>query len=172
MHKKIGAAGAAVLVVASIAAGCGGGGGSSPSVSSSGGTAVGVAAAAGLTKAKFVKEANAICKQGSNQIHSGAEAFKEKQGIDLNASLSKAQEEELVAEVVVPSIRAQADGLAKLGAPEGELTEVAGVVQKLEKVAEAGEEKPSNILQEGAGDPIAEVNKAAKAYGVDECMQP
>jgi hypothetical protein len=126
----------------------------------------------GLTKAEFVRQANAICKEGSDQIDSEAKTFKKKHGLDVKVSLSKAQEEELVTDVVVASIQTEAEGLASLGAPQGNEHEVAAIVKGLEAMATAGEKKPASILVEGSGNTVAKVNEAAEAYGVEECKQP
>jgi hypothetical protein len=155
-----------VLTLIVTASGCGSGD-SDATAGGAAGVSIG-----DLTKAEFVKEANEICKRGSDQIHDESEPFRERQGLDAGVALTRKQEEEFVAEVVVPSIQAQAEGVAELGAPEGELGEVAAIVERLEKVAKAGERDPGSILQEGNGNPISEVNAVAKAYGVEECTQP
>jgi hypothetical protein len=163
-----------VIAVIMLATGCGGssGGGTGAASPGGGSAAAPVTTVAGLTKPDFVKQANAVCERGSEEIRAGSEAFKKEKGLSPGASLSKAQEEELVSKVVVPSVRKQAEGVAKLGAPEADLGTVRAIVERLEDVVEAGEEDPANILQEGDGNSLAEVNKVTKAYGVDECMQP
>jgi hypothetical protein len=175
MRKGNGTAAIAMLAVALIAAGCGGSADSSEdngSSSSSDTTAAAATAASGLTKAEFVAQANAVCKQGGEEINREVQRFIKTQGISRNAVRTRPQQEEIVAKFVVPSIQAQAEGLAKLGVPEGDESEVAAIVFDLGKLAKTAGQNPGSILQEGNGNPLEEANKAAKAYGVGECTQP
>lgn len=165
--RGAGAVVVAVLAIALGAAGCG-------SDSDAGGADEGTAAVnADLTKAEFVKEGDAICKRGGEEIRVEAIVFREEHGLDREAALSQKQKEEFVAEAVVPAVQEQADGLAELGAPEGDQSKVAAIVEGLEKVAEAGEEDPASILRvKGSKGPVGEVNLAAEQYDVGECTQP
>jgi hypothetical protein len=125
-----------------------------------------------LTKAAFVKEASAICKEGSDKIQTEEKPFFQEHGIKSKTSATKKQGEEFISDVVGPSVQAQAEGVAELGAPKGDELEVEGIVGGIEKVAEAAEEAPASILVETPKGPLARVNEAAEAYGVDECKQP
>lgn len=162
-----------MLAIALVAVGCGGssdsssGGGAAASSGST--TAI---AASELTKAEFVEQANAICKEGGDQIHREVQQFTKEQGLSRKAVLTRPRQEEIVTKFVVPSIQAQAEGLAKLGVPEGDESEVSAIVFNLGKLAKAAEQNPASALQEGTGNPLGEANKAAKAYGAGECVQP
>lgn len=166
MYRGVYAAAIACLAIVLIAGGCGG----SSNSSSNGSTTS--AAATVLTKPEFVKQANAICKQGGDQIHREVQLFIKQQNLSTKAALATAQQEEFVTKFVVPSLRTQAEGLAKLAIPQGDAAEITAIVKGLEKLAKTSEEEPGSSLQEGDGNPLAEVNKAAKAYGVKECEQP
>ena len=160
MQKGMAAVLVAVIVIALAVAGCGS-------------SREDVTVAVGLTKAEFIKEGDAICRRGSEEIRSGAEALRKEDGVADGVPLTDAQEEELVAEVVVPSIQKQADGLAEIGAPEGDQDEVTAIVDGLSEIAQNGEEDPAKLLRvPKAEGPVAEVNKVAVRYGVEECSQP
>ncbi len=163
MHRGSGAALICSLVVVALVTGCGSDG-------NNGSTQATEVAATGMTKSKFIERGNAICKRGSDEIHVGLEALKKKLGIGSKGSLSKVQEEELVEEVVVPSVQKQAESLAQLPPPPGDKNEVNEIVAGLGRVAQAGRESPTSIMV--AAGPIEAVNLAAKKYGVAECTQP
>jgi hypothetical protein len=149
--------------------GCGGSGSSGAADAK---TVPSIDATPALSSREFVQKANAICSRGSDRIHGSVESFKQAHGVAAAGSLDKKQEEEFISEIVVPAVRSQAEKIAKVGAPQGELAEVAAIVNKLEKVADAGEENPASILKEAKGNALSQVNEAARKYGIRECEQP
>lgn len=161
----------AVLASALIVSGCGGSD-SSASGDSSSEDSTTSGSAGPLTKAVFVKQANTICKEGSDKIHAEEKPFFKQHGIKSKTSATKKQSEEFISDVVAPAVEEQAEGVAAIGAPKGDEKEVAAIVEGIEKVAKAAGEAPASILIETPKGPLAEVNKAAKAYGVEECKQP
>jgi malonyl CoA-acyl carrier protein transacylase len=140
-----------VLAVAAIAAGCGGGDSSAES----------------LTKAEFVKKANAICARlsGESQAELLAYINKNVKGSG-NKALTKGQEEELVESLVVPSVNKQIEELDALGAPEGDEEQIDAFIEELESTVEEAEEETVGFTEER---PFAEAEKLAREYGISEC---
>jgi hypothetical protein len=163
------------LVATVCAAGCGSGDGDSQgggnSAATSGGGGATDRAGAVLTSAEFKQRGNAICKRGGALVKAGLAAFVKKHSIQSPASMTLAQQEEFIEDVVVPSVQRQAEEIARLAAPKGDEAEVAAVVAGLEGVAKSGDEAANSILARSAP-PMAAVNGAARKYGVKECEQP
>jgi hypothetical protein len=163
------AAAAIALLLALALAGCGG----ASDQTSAGGDADAVAAKvdAGPSAAEFKRSASDICRRGGEEIKKGLATFAEAQGVKSVAGMTLAQQEEFIAEVVVPSVKEQAVGLARLAAPDGDEKKVAALVEGLEEVARVGGEAANGILTRSSP-PIAAANRAAKSYGIQECEQP
>jgi uncharacterized lipoprotein len=148
-----------VLVIA-LVAGCGGGSDNTSSDSTDGGSA--------LTKAEFIKEADAICEKGNESISAEAEEFAEENEIDIEKPTT-AEQEEVVSDVVAPAVQEQAEKIDELGAPEGEEEEVAEIVEAVESGAGEAEASPDTIVEGSGPGPFAEANKLANSYGLKVC---
>ncbi|HWJ42480.1 MAG TPA: hypothetical protein VNR67_03510, partial [Solirubrobacterales bacterium] len=118
-----------------------------------------------LTKAEFIEQGDAICKAGGDQSESEAEEFAEENGFDLEKG-SEEQIEEAVAEVLVPTLRQQAEELDELGAPEGDEEQVEAIVVSLEGATDEIEDEPGLVFEEEVFD---EPNELAQAYGFEVC---
>jgi hypothetical protein len=145
---------AGVIAVAAIVAGCG-----SSSDESSDTTAA-------LTKAEFIEQGDAICEKGNQSIEAGAEEFAEDNGIDTQKP-TKAQQEEVIVEVVAPGVRRQGEEIADLGAPGGDGEIVEAIVAAVEDGSDELEENPSQLIE--GQNPLAKGSKLAKAYGFEAC---
>jgi len=146
---------AAVIAVALVAAGCG----SSDDETESG----------ALTKVEFIKQGDAICKQGSEQIEEDVDEFAKENDVDTS-NPSQEEQEEVILTAVVPSLQTQADELNDLSAPSGEEAEIAAIVEALEAGIEKIEDDPGTLAQAGGG-PLAKANELAGEYGFEECGQ-
>jgi maltose-binding protein MalE len=152
----------AVLAIGVVAAGCG------SSDDSTGSTEGGETSTASITKAELIKKGDAICTAGNEAIEEQAEEFAEENGIDIEKPTTE-QQEEVVAEVVAPEIKVQAEEISALGAPSGEEEEVEAIVDAVESAAGEAEEDPS-VLVEGEGNgPFTEANELATDYGFKVC---
>jgi hypothetical protein len=125
---------------------------------------------ASLTKAQFIKQADAICKAGSKEIEDETEAYAKENGIDVSKEPTDKQKEELVVEVIVPNIAGQADKIGALGAPSGEEDQVDEILTGIETAAAETSDDPSIVIsgKEGA---FADVNKLAQDFGLEVCGQ-
>jgi hypothetical protein len=154
VSKRLVALLAALAALALIVAGCGSGGGSTSSESSS------------LTKAELIKQGDAICKKGEEALEEEANEFAKENGINTSKP-TKAQQEEVLEQVVAPALRKQAEELQELGAPSGEESAVEEIFDSLEKGTEEMEEEPGKLLN--GTNPVGEASKLAREYGFKEC---
>jgi len=119
----------ALAALALIVAGCGSSGGSGSSSGES--TSAGGEDSSSLTKADLIKQGDAICKQGNEDVEGEANEFAKENGIDVNKP-STSDQEEVVSQVIGPAIMRQAEKIGELGAPSGEEEEVEAIVAAVE----------------------------------------
>jgi hypothetical protein len=148
---------AAVAAIA-LVAGCGGGDDSTDSTEST----------SSLTKAQFLKQGNAICEKGNDEVEEGVVDFLEENNLSGSKAPTKAQLTQAAEEILIPSVSKQLDELRDLGAPSGEEEEVDKILSAAEKALEEGEEDPASLAAESTG-PFVEVNKMATDYGLVRC---
>jgi hypothetical protein len=152
--SKLLTAAVAAAVLAGLVAGCGGGDETTDETVT-------------LTKAEFIKQGDAICKEGNEDNEAEAEEFAEKNGFTLEKASDK-QLEDAVGEVLVPSLNRQAEEINALGAPEGDEDKVEEIVVALEDATEEIEDDPSLVFEEKT---LEEPNQLADAYGFKVCGQ-
>jgi len=155
--KALLAIGMAIALAAAVA-GCGGGDDSSGDSSS-----------AALTKAEFIKQADAICKSGEETLEDEANEFAEENDVDTENPTTK-QQEEVIVDVVGPALHKQGEEIAELGAPEGEEETVEAIVDALESGADEVENDPATLI-ESEDSPLDEATELAGDYGLTECGQ-
>lgn len=113
-----------------------------------------------LTKAQFIKQADAICKKADEtQLN---ELGRVEQELTGNAA-SRKNQERLVTEGGLPPIQEEAEEIAALGAPSGDEDQVDAIVEAIEAGVVEGGEDPEKL--ESA---FAEADRLAKAYGFKE----
>jgi hypothetical protein len=145
---------AAVTTIALLVAGCGSSDDSTTDAADNGET---------LTKAEFVKQANAICAGGNKEIENGFEELAEEEGISEKKPPSEEFQEEAIESVVIPGVQSQLDEIRALGFPDDEAE---AIVESAEEDLEEAEEDPKTL---GETDGFKETNKEARAYGLTVC---
>jgi len=151
MSTKITLLVAAAIATGLLAAGCGGDDNDSGTTTSS------------LTKPEFVAKANAICKNGNDQINQ-----------EGNATFSKgkptqADEEKFATDTIIPNVQKQIDDIEALGAPAGDEAQVKAITDSAQKDLDAAKSDPTLFTDASKGDPFAATNKLANAYGLTVC---
>jgi len=141
---------AAVGAIALIVAGCG----SSDDDSS-------------LTKAEFVKQADAICTKGDKQDEKEFEDFAKEHNLSEGKEPSKEVQEEAVQDIVVPGVRQQIEEIDELAAPEGDEAKIEAVVTAVEDGLDELEDDPTLLFK--GKNPLGEGSKLAKEYGMTKC---
>ncbi|HET9593174.1 MAG TPA: hypothetical protein VFP17_09690 [Solirubrobacterales bacterium] len=144
------AAAAAILM---IVAGCGGGSDSSSD-------------SASLSKAQFIKQADAICEKGDEEANEEVEAFAEENNVNTSKPTKK-QQEDVITEVVAPNVQGQVEEISELGAPEGDEKQIEAMVDAVEEGVEELEADPSKLIE--GKNPLGKGSKLAKEYGLKAC---
>jgi hypothetical protein len=145
----------AILTVGLVAAGCG----SSSSTSTT----------AALTKAEFLKQGNAICKKGNQQINKVAhQTFNPKKY--PNGPPPKSVQTKFVTDTVIPSVQGQIDGIKALGAPTGDEAQVKAIVDAAQSALDKAKADPTLMFQNNPkNDPFAKANQLTTSYGLTAC---
>jgi hypothetical protein len=153
---------AAALAIFAVAAGCGGGDDGSTAETDSPDTD-----APALTKAEFVKQGDEICAAASEEYGEGIEDFFTENDVSQTKGPTTEQEEELLAEIILPRIKTEMEELRELGPPEGEEQRVDEIFTGVEEAVAEGESDPSTVA--GGENPFADPNAKAKAFGFEVC---
>jgi hypothetical protein len=143
---------AALTAISMIAAGCGG----SDSTDSS-----------SITKAQFIKQADAICEKGTKENEAEFEEFAEEKNLSEDEEPTKAQQEEAISDIVAPGVQKQIEEIDALGAPEGDEKQVEAIVTSVEEGVEEIEADPSSLIK--GENPLGKGSKLAKEYGLKAC---
>jgi hypothetical protein len=160
----------AALAVLALVAGCGGGSDSDSGDSSAATTEAadgGGSGAPALSKAEFIKQGDVICTKVAGELAKGIADFMSENGLGQTEEPSEEQQEELVAEVILPLFKSQAEQIGELGAPEGEEEAVAEIVEGTEEAVAEGEEDLSGAI--GGDNPLQGVNEKAQDFGFQIC---
>lgn len=138
---------AAALLLALTIASCGGSGDSTAS----------------LTKAEFIKQADAICEAADGaQVVALGRVEKENPGNMENVAVQK----KILATAGLPPVQQEAEEIADLGAPSGGEDEVAAIVDGIEKAIEEAENDPTALESS-----FVAVDKLAARYGLKACSE-
>lgn len=155
MGKQLIAVLAGIVAVALIAAGCG---------SSSDKTEV---TASSLTKAEFIKKADAICSKGEKQIQGEFVAY----ATGHKEELEEPTEESfatLADTIIVPGVEQEIEEIRSLGAPKGDEEKVEAILASLEEGIEKADGTP-RVMVENTSEVFAKSGKLAKQYGLQVC---
>lgn len=135
----------AIVLCALVATGCGGGGGT-------------------LTKAEFVKQGNAICKQEEDRrskiVAEMSKSFNSKGDV-------AAQQEQLLMKVI-PTYEESAARLDGLGAPEADAKKVEEIITAMEGAAARAKANPQTAITSSL--PFKKADQLASAYGLKSCV--
>lgn len=123
--------------------------------------ATGAATGEPLTKAEFIKQADAACTAGDKRIDA---AFR-----DLGSGQPSDQEiEQVVTDTVVPEIQGEIDAIRALTPPEGDEDEVSAILDAAQEALDEIEQDPSSLQ---SGNPFKEANQLGQDYGLKVCGQ-
>jgi len=117
-----------------------------------------------LTKAEFVKEANAICVSATKERTKILNELVKQ--VDPNQNLQAQQEQAL--KMVLPTYEGAAEKIDELGAPEGDEQKVDAIVVAMEGAADQARANPQTVVVSGI--PFKEANELAAKYGLDACV--
>jgi hypothetical protein len=133
-------------------AGCG-------SSSSSSSTSTTVA----ITKTAFLKQGNAICKKGNQQINAeGKKVFSK------TKKPTQAQMTQFATGTLIPKIQAQISGIKALGAPKGDEAQVNAIVVSAQSALDKGKQNTALLLSNN-NNLFKHTNQLTNAYGLTAC---
>jgi hypothetical protein len=118
-----------------------------------------------LTKAEFVKQANAACKEHADERN---ELFQKVSKTIKASEVTKADQEMLIDEVLIPPYEKNIESIEDLGAPEGDEEKVENITEEMEKAIEKIEANPLVALRSTIQ--FAGANAALSKYGLDACV--
>jgi hypothetical protein len=120
-----------------------------------------------LTKAQFIKRADAICEQTEKRQEAGLQAYAKRQGHTTSLS-EEAVQEKVVLEVGLPPVERQLEELRQLSVPsDGEET-VGAILAALEKAIIKAKADPHSMLEPSAN-PFNGSEALARSYGLKTC---
>jgi ADP-ribosylglycohydrolase len=150
-----------LLLAAFVTAGCGGSGESSEITVPAG----------SLSKAEFVRKADAICEATRSRFAREYTALVQKyqqQGGSSQAEL-KVVTDAIVKAALLPNYEKGIDEIVALGAPKGDEDEVAAFLNALRERLDEIEATPTKLASTIT--PFARVEKKAEAYGLTGCAE-
>jgi hypothetical protein len=136
-------------------AGCGGGNGDQSTTAS-------------ISKATFIKDANAVCVKGEEKMHSDFVVFSNEKNDNPNPS--KAEYEEFIDRVVAPDSTRLIGEIRALGVPAGDEGRVEGMLAAVEEGLQKAKENPEFVATR-TNEIFANATKIATAYGLPACAQ-
>ena len=119
-----------------------------------------------LSSKEFKKQANAICKEGNQQIESAAE---QTFGNLPDGQEPSPEQLQAFAAVAIPNTKQQIDDVAALEAPKSLQAKVKKLITSARAAVAKIEADPSLLAAQGKNDPFAATNKQAKKLGLKEC---
>jgi hypothetical protein len=135
----------AVLAVVLVAAGCGGGDDDT------------------LTKAQFIKQADAICKKGNKRIDAAAQDI-----FTGQQQPSKAQLTTFATDTLIPDVQRQVDEVRALNEPSEDEDQVNAFLDSAQSELDKGKENPLYMTSSKS---FSETNQLGQQYGFKVCSQ-
>ena len=129
-----------------------------------------------LSKAQFIKRADAFCKSNRSQFERRLFAYLKNVGQDTSQVGEKAQAAAAKAAletIYLPIREKQITEIGALGAPSGDEDEIVAILEAMQNGFETSKEDPLEFVQASDPDyrPFAAAEKLATAYGFDSCGQ-
>jgi len=115
-----------------------------------------------ITKAEYVKKANAICAHGN--------AAQQAAAASVGNHPSQAQIEALVTGTFIPNIQSQIDAVRALGAPSGDEATLTHMLDLAQEDLDKVKSDPAVFANESAH-PFANFAAIAHPYGLTECAR-
>lgn len=120
-----------------------------------------------LTKAQFIKQADAACARADAAQSKALAAYAKSES---KLPSSKAGQEEIVMKIGLPPVEVGVEEISALGAPDGEEDEVDALIAAWETAIEDAEADPLTVTKP-AGNPFNEADKLAAAFGLKGCSE-
>lgn len=125
-----------------------------------------VTTSAGLTKAQFIKQGDAICEDADEQLVIDYEAFLKAHGIKGKGVLNKPQNLEYLEEIYVPNIEDRLEDLQQLSPPEGDEAQVEEIFVATEDAIAMASKDAQIVVDDN---PFEEPKTLTQDYGFQSC---
>jgi hypothetical protein len=155
LSVRLSALPAVALAIVVAVAGCGGSGASGDTTTAS------------ISKAEFIKKADAICAKGGKQSLSEFLAFEKENKIPEGKEPTTAQWAEIGTKVLVPALQQQVDEIRRLGSPAGDEAQIEAFLHRGEEAVEKLEENPETA--KSPSKVLADAHEVIKGYGFKVC---
>jgi len=139
------------MVAALVAAGCGG------------------SSDEEVTKAEFIKEADAVCRQAEKVKREKMEGFLAQSSAGEEKPLKLSELQEMATKAILPSMRSMVDGLSELPTPSEDDGKGEQIVADFDEITTELEENPLPLAT-GKPDPFEPIAKEAEKYGFKTCI--
>ncbi|HEX3324231.1 MAG TPA: hypothetical protein VHR65_03705 [Solirubrobacterales bacterium] len=140
------------LMITLIAAGCGGNEEAAP---------------APITKAQFIKQADAACTKGNEHFQTLYEDYVKETKLDITKKRTAAQWAEIVEKVLAPPLEQEVAEVRALGVPKGDGGKIGAILGAIEEGLEKVEEDPS--VAANTEEEFRKSYKLATEYGLRVC---
>jgi hypothetical protein len=120
-----------------------------------------------LTKAEFIQQGDVICQKVEKEKQVAIEETLAKAGVTPGNPMSAKEQENFVAEAILPPIRKAIDELNELGVPDEAQAEA--IMEGAEEVVSDAEGDPS-IISSAKDDPFTPTAAKARKYGFKTCF--
>ena len=118
-----------------------------------------------VTKAEYISQADAICKQQNEKKDAElSEAFEELQ--KRKTAAGRADEEKIIGDVALPPIAEMTEEVADLPLPAEQGDEAKKFVEEMETAVSEVEEDPAQALN---GEPFGKAKARATRFGFKDC---
>jgi hypothetical protein len=156
----------AVLVAAGLFTGCGGGGSSNASATDQSSESTSAEQPSGpLTKAEFLKQADQICREGSEKKEDAVLSLA-KSAAESKKPPSPQALEKVAVVTIFPTYGEIIDQLGELEPPHKDTAQVEKMITKYEADLKIAEAEPIKAIKENL---FAEANDLGDTYGLEAC---
>lgn len=121
-----------------------------------------------ISKAEFIKKADAACKQTDKELEQDFLAFVAKNNIDFQKDVPEGQAREMVDSILTPAVEREIKVIRALGAPSGDEAQIDALINGLETGLQKAEAEPQIILHE-TDKAFKDSSVAAQRYGLKTC---
>lgn len=121
-----------------------------------------------LTKAEFLEQGDAICKETPAEIASGYKAFAKEQGLKPGEFPDQAAGYEVAEDIYLPAEEQQLEALRELSPPSADQDKVDAILTKAEARVASARKNPKLLLVLGKN-PLLASTQEYKSYGFKVC---
>jgi hypothetical protein len=147
--------------------GCGEGGSNSQTDAANGENGDVTTHAAAITKAVFIKKADAICLAAKERASEEFQIYLRKNKVPSAGPGMVAKAHDVVDTILAPAFELQVEKISGLGAPPKDVTQVNEILVAMEQSVERMKEQPLQFIQKGTA--LNRVSRLAKGYGLTAC---